>query len=281
MKTRHTRGSFEPGKNKWFQLGMGFLLVISGIVLAVTYRARNWDGKDRFTLIELGEQVVVHSIDPETKAGVRLTLPANLEIETVGGKGRWRTKVLAEIAKKHGTSWAVDSVSDALGVAYTGVWGRLGLWDRWAWWQLSSDVEEWKEINLGETGWVEELPSPDRERLDGISKSWYGKAGELFSSTTISGEHISAVVVNTTDTLGLGEHAARIIEIKGMRVAMVRTESEVIDTCVVEGTDELKKSVSGQWLTDYFGCQWHTAGESANEIIIKLGTGYRKWWRGE
>src|SRR3989337_2174367 len=46
----------------------------------------------------------------------RLTLPGNLELETVGGRGKWRAEVLAKLAQKYGKKWAADSAANYLGI---------------------------------------------------------------------------------------------------------------------------------------------------------------------
>ena len=88
------------------------LMLGGAIMLVVSYKGRRWEGRERFTVIQLGPPVVVASFDPQTGRGIKIELPDELEIETVGGRGTWRLGVLLKAGEAR---WAADSVAEALG----------------------------------------------------------------------------------------------------------------------------------------------------------------------
>src|SRR3989344_1886877 len=114
------------------------VILLLGLAVGVgeaarSWWARAWDGQSRFTLIKVGEEIEVLTIDPRVGSeAVKLVLPRNLEMETTEGRGVWRVEAMARLSEKYGWEWVGESVGDYLGVAITGVWDSLGIWDRLA-----------------------------------------------------------------------------------------------------------------------------------------------------
>ena len=110
------------------------MIALAAAVIAgggVALKGGEWDGRSRFTVISIGDTVKVESIDPAVSGGMRFTLPGNLELETVGGRGKWRAEVLAKLAQKYGKKWAADSVANYLGIGYTAEKSELGMVEKW------------------------------------------------------------------------------------------------------------------------------------------------------
>lgn len=244
------------------------------------YLGRSWNGKERFTRINLGNDIQVESFDPVTKEGIRMTIPREMLISTVGNRGSWPAGVMTKMENKYGSKWAADSVADTLGISYT-ITGRLpNLWDKWSWWNWQNKIE-WQEIDLGKTAAVTDGTDPDGVKVLLLSDWGEKKMAEWMISTAIAAEEIPVTVVNTTKTDGLGNHAARVINNTGMRVSAVLNTQENLPKCQLERPDNLKNSLTVDWLVKTFSCELSGAGKTATEVKLKLGNDYVKWWKGD
>lgn len=254
-----------------------------GVWMGGQYWARKWRGVGRFTLIGLENGVLIESLDPVNGWGVRMILPDELEVETVGGRGRWKAGNLRRGGDKFGTRWAADSVADYLGVGYIAVRGEMTAWDWISWWWLGRTVK-WQEIDLERRGWVEEAVAVDGEKLVKLGPEWPGEARTWFVSSELAQEALSVTVVNTTDISGLGTHAARALESAGIRVGMIKSDTEAIaDKCVVRASEENLKSRGVAWIVGTHGCRTELVGEGsqAAETLVFFGREYEKWWLGQ
>jgi hypothetical protein len=253
--------------------------VIGGVIAGRGYLQRKWRGSERFTILTVGEKIQVESWDPQTKQGIRLVLPENLEIETVAGRGKWQVKALPEMAKKMGNKWLTDSVSDYLGLAILETKGEMKWWDKLSWWRGSGDVE-WKNIELEKTQLVEEVKTPDGVTLLHLGPLWEEKAVDWFTSNIVSLESLNATVVNAAGVDGLGSHAARILESIGIKVNMIENSEEKFNKCIVESNSGTKEKTGAGEIVRIFGCDWKKGDLQDGELVLKLGEGYKRWWLG-
>ena len=250
---------------------LGMVLVGAIIVGAVVVRVSN--RKERFTVINIKNGVSVESFDPVTLSGIKLIIPDRLEVETVGGRGKWQAGVLEKAANKFGVKWATDSVADYLGISYTN-----GVKDwQWWWWERKGS---WKTVNLEKTRWVREIEAIDGTKLLALASDWEGKAGEWFAQSNIVNEGLNVTVENTSGIEGLGTHAARVLESGGMKVRMIRSAAYEVGECEVVTNLQTRQTVGAGWLTRVFGCKWMESQEETGEVILKLGKNYRAWWLG-
>lgn len=286
MRDTHThhRHHHKPNRPSTWRgiLGNFFIgiLLVSSVTGFLSFRNRTWRGQDRFTVVTLEDGVKIQSFDPQNQQGKILLLPQDLEIQTVGGRGRWRIGALPELAKKFGERWAADSVTDYLGIGYTAIDNHLAGWDTFSWWWNGRSVE-WQTVKLEDTGLLKEFVAPDGTKLQDLAPTWNSKAAEWFTSSAIAQEGMNLTLVNSTDVAGLGSHAARSITNAGIRVSAVSGQSEEINGCVVESTKADKEKLSTVWVKRTFGCSWNENGDLQNELILKLGTHYREWWLGK
>ncbi len=241
------------------------LMLAGAIVLVVSYRGRRWEGRERFTVIRLGPPVVVASFDPQTGRGIKIELPDELEIETVGGRGKWRLGVLLKAGE---VRWAADSVAEALGVGYEGRAEDLGWIDRWGWWSRGRNVN-WEEVALGKTSLVSWEKGADGVEAGHLTKGWEARADTWFVSQAIAQEQLRVKIVNTTTVAGLGSRVARMVERAGMKVAEVTAGAEEKQKCVVSGP---AGSVGVRSLVRWLGCGWQPAAE----VVVEVGTDYRR-----
>lgn len=227
---------------------------------------REWDGKVRFTVIELGPPVVIMSFDPQTQKGLKLKLPDDLEVQSVGGRGKWRAAVLAKAGEN---KWGADSVAETLGITYVAVKDKMVMWDRWMW-ELVARKGEWQEINLEETALVEKEASTDGIMIWHLLPAWKLKVGGWFSSAAIASEQLKVRVINTTAVPGLGAEAATAIDNMGMKVVEVSSREPVRQKCLVRGPRNL---LGVRSMVKWFGCDYQV-GEGAE---LEIGEEYRRW----
>ncbi len=257
------------------------LLVLLGAA-GWSYGKREWDGRTRFTVVSVGQEVEVWSFDPQTRDGVRVKLPGNLEVETVGGRGRIKSQNLELAAQKFGgKSWAADSVADYLGIGYIGDIGSLSFWDRWRWWWIGRGIN-WTLLSMGEGGWTQKVVAVDGEVLLRLSDSWVNERGKWFLDSAVASEGVRVTLVNTTQINGLGAHAAIALETAGMRVREIRNEIKSLKKCRLMVRKESKKTFSVFWIVRNYTCQWESDDSlNTDELIVELGGDYQKWWLGE
>src|SRR3989344_2056608 len=153
-------------RGKWLGRGVAVLVIAALVSFFLKTRAeRKGRGDERFTLIVWNGMMTVASFDPVTERGLKLILPPELEVVTVGGRGRWQGKVLPQIGEKYGGKWVADSVADYLSVGYTAYaksdnLSGINLWDRFNWWQWSRKVR-WEELELKTLPGVVEAKAAD------------------------------------------------------------------------------------------------------------------------
>lgn len=247
------------------------LLVLLGVAVGVWFAGRGtWDGKSRFTVVSIGDAVKVESVDPAISGGVRFELPGNLEVETVGGKGKWRVEVLGKLAKKYGVRWAADSVADYLGIGYTAEKGGL-----WWWWKRRET--EWREVDMVTEGLVREVTEVDGQKVLVTSENWEPSVRKWFVSGAIANENLSVEVENASGVDGAGINAARMIETAGIKVDKVESGEAENGKCTVVTSVEDKKKLGVVWLMRQLGCKWKV-GEGVKVI---LGRDYGSWWKGD
>ena len=275
-------------RGKWLGRGVAVLVIAALVSFFLKTRAeRKWRGDERFTLIVWNGMMTVASFDPVTERGLKLILPPELEVVTVGGRGRWQVKVLPQIGEKYGGKWVADSVADYLSVGYTAYaksdnLSGINLWDRFNWWQWSRKVR-WEELELKTLPGVVEAKAADGQVYRELSSGFKaGMSGRLIS-TSISLEGAEVTVVNTTEVDGLGSHVAEVLENTGLAVKSVVSESSQAEEGeVLTGSEPRKVAISYKWMLKYFGCrEGKDEGLGEKEIKIILGKKYRQWWLGE
>jgi hypothetical protein len=274
--------------SSWLRWGFWVAVLVGGGIGLVeiwhSYQLRSWEGVSRFTVVRVAENqedIQVLSVDPETKAAVRLVLPGEMEIPTVGGKGVWKISSLPELAQKNGWKWAGDSVADFLSVPYTAAWEEMSFWDKLAWSLISSGVE-WKEVNLVDTSWVVEFRDPDGAKVLGLSGVGQKKVGQMFYSSRLAKEGLQVGVFNTTTVTGLGLRVARVVENAGLKVVKVGEQAGEVERCLVSSNVNLQENIGVRWLMRNFNCEWRGDRDlEGHEVDILVGRQYVNWLLGE
>jgi hypothetical protein len=252
-------------------------MVVVCLVFFWIFKNRQWKGNTRFNVIKLANPIVFEGIDPIKKLGIRVTLANNLNIESVNGRGIWLSGKIGQVGEK---KWVADSVAGYLGIAYDAIWENMNWWDRIAYENWKKKVR-WNEIDLkpGDSMFVTEEKQPDGVvvgTLNGRFEKW---AIENFSDTALLTEALSVSVVNSTQTLGMGTYASRMIESRGIRVASVESGSEVVE-CILKGDKEILRSLTANFISKWFGCKLEESEKKTHELELVLGQTFREWWKG-
>jgi hypothetical protein len=263
-----------PKKKISLPITLLLLTSILGLAILWSYKHRLWDGKTRFTMIKLTSPLQVKSIDPTTHEGIILTLPDDLEIESVAGRGKWLAGMIGKAGK---SAWVADSLADYLGISYQGIEGQLDWWDSWAWRKNQKNVS-WREVNLGQTPYVTTDTTPDGVSVKHITSAWDNKSRDWFSDQTIARESLGVELANSSAVPGLGASAARVVESMGFKVRKLTSQPDEVDHCVVKSQPSERKTLPVSKLMKEFGCRWESTDQS--DLILILGREYRIWRTG-
>lgn len=257
----------------------GLLLVVIGVVLGFVFmsnRSRVWLGRERFTVLNIGEGISIASFDPETKRGFVLKLPEQMEINSVQGRGKWKIRAVGELVGKFGSRWAIDSIGLHLGVMIGGLKTELGWVDRilWAW---NEKIVEWESIDMDKRGWIKKIRAIDGEEIAVLSDKWRLESVSLWRSNYIANETLNFVVTNTTNFSGLGAMAARLVDSSGIKVRRIDNSVEKLDRCVVFSMKETRTKVGVRVYLQNWECEWKEDDSlEKSEALIKLGTLFQK-----
>ncbi len=258
---------------------LGYLAVVGIFILILLcveiYLGRNWDQQTRFTTISHNSPITIRSFDPNSKSGIILILPDNLEIESVSGRGKW---LAGKIALAGNSDWVGDSVADYLGISYVGIESKLSIWDQFMWRKYSREVT-WNQVNLGETNFIETAITPDNMQIVRLADGWESKARDWFFDQSIAEESLGVAIVNSSPVPGLGIHAGRVVESMGYKVRDLTNISDEIGKCLVKSLPELQKSRAVLKLMHTFDCEWQKTDDT--DLVLILGRVYREWLMGK
>lgn len=245
------------------------LLVIVLVLAAIAggmFVSRKWDGKTRFTIIDVKEGVNIESWDLQNKTGFKIKIPDNLEIQTSDGS-KW---LAVKIGRVSSPQWAAWEVSKSLGIPYTSEKSKLGLWDRLQWW-LGTRSIDWQVIDMTEKGWTVETRAPDGLEIRKLSPKWETVTRDLFSSAVLINEGIGLTIINFSGIDGYGNLLARIVENAGIKVNMIKTGDGNLKGCLIKGNKEALKSLSAKNLLRIFTCRSQVE-DLGRDLELDLGS---------
>ena len=256
---------------KWAFLILIFLFTLYSLLS--TLYSGEWDGRSRFTVVDLGPPVTVSSFDPATHKGIRLVLPNELEVVTSQGRGKLPAGSLVAAGSR---SWAAESVASYLGIFHQGEVSQLQWGDKLRWWWASRQTE-WRSVDLNQAGLVRLRRTADGEQVGELAPKWEQVGPEWFTSLVIAQARLAVRVINTTPVAGLAATAAREIESSGMQVVEVSNSPDEVDACQIASPPSLRKSVGVQLLLRQFHCDW----KERDQLTLYLGSQYRRQISGE
>jgi hypothetical protein len=232
--------------------------VLSRIILSLALLFNFKFSQIRQTRVSSWSPVVIQSYDPTTREGFEFSLPDDLEIETISGKGNW---LVGKLRQSKDNSWAMGTLEDALGVAIEKpnqfVWNMATVGVAWK----KKDIAQYLEIHTSADGIeVKKLNS----KWDRVAKDWF------LSSKLVSQKPVLKIE-NTVNYPGLGSHAARILESSGIKVGLIVSSDQSLGKCEVTG-----QGLVAEYTAHKFNC----LTKGGNELVLKLGKDYLDYWKG-
>lgn len=250
-------------------------LILTWIMSLLPLFSWVWDGQVRFTVLEKNaDQIGIRSFDPISLQGTEMIIPPDLNIESLGGRGVWPAK---NIFKAGETQWAADSIVDYLGLGYTGFWPNLSIWDKINWWKYQDKII-WTRLDLTRGSLTKTTTMPDGQVVLQLTHVWFDQAKPWFASQTISDQHLSLAIINTTQALGLGSHAADIAESMGFKVDSVLDDTHALQKCRLNAPAAQLKSSAVKFLARTFGCDIEMGSDE--QLKLWLGQDYQAKIRG-
>lgn len=255
----------------WMVFFAVFVTLVVGGGLYREYKLRVWNNIGRFTVLYFGDEVVLESVDPQSKEAVRVRVPAGLLVQTAEGKGKWKASSLQELAVKHGWKWAGDSVADYLGVPYTVIDSNMHVWDRIQWKFLTRSVL-WKDITLEESAYVSENLAIDDVKVLGLDNHWDDQLRNYFLASDFGKEQMQLLVVNSSSVPGVATKTARILDASGIRVVKLESKSEEHpENCLLKVHKSESAFRSVAFIKTYFNCDIQVNDEITTATLL-VGT---------
>lgn len=214
----------------------------------------------RLTTYSLTDKLIIESFDPQTKEGIRVTIPPNFEIESMGGRGKWW---VGKIQKAGDKTWLTESIAWHFGL------GRIYPKDEIFSLGPSKKII-WKNIDIVNTGLADKILTADNQEVWVLNSRWY--KNDFFQDSVIAGEKLSVAVANTTSYDGLGAQAARIVELAGMRTTMLETtNTNISEACILTTTKSNQKKQGVKFLVAVFGCSLKIDDSLKDDVKLELG----------
>lgn len=231
--------------------------LLAGIIIWWFFGSKD---SSRLTTYTLSDKLVIESFDPQTREGVRITIPGNFEIDSVAGRGKWW---LSKIRKAGDKRWLTDSIAWHFGL------GQIYPREDIGFWRFNKKII-WKDIDITKTGLADKTQTVDGEDVWVLNSRWF--KNEFFVDSRIANEKLSVAVVNTTSTNGLGAKVAEIIEMVGMRTTMLETtNSDLTESCILTTSSANHKKLGVLYLIKVFECSQKTDESLKDDIRLELG----------
>lgn len=288
------------------------IFVVCAVILGLVVSAYFFTKTDfsRMTVVSIGDPVIVWSQDIQSKRFVTISIPANAEVDAVGGYGRYSLDALwklgsidsprwssrladasakraGEAGKKNGTLVS-DSLEEALGIsipwyidASRGRWlprtnMPLLLLFSWLWRTRDIRPDQITTISLRPETALAFEDVPDGTKVAVVDPVRVDVLlGSLFEDERIRREHLSVTVYNTTDMPTLGSRVGRMLNHIGVFVVRVGNDSPPVDACTVSGEKAVIQSVTARTMASIFHCQILERSSEAGDLDIRVGTRYQ------
>lgn len=291
-----------------------FLLILCffGIVFFVQSRI---DPLYRYGIAIAGENPVVVSWDPERSSFTVIRIPGFFTVETNHGYGSYQVKALwaLDIMEKRNGMLFSDTLSDALGIPIVwfmksdplpqggGAEGRTWLRQTFSLPNLfavffhkkpsniplpvfvklmrqaaSVGVPSFSSFDIGEMDVEEKETLPDGSVITRFDTTRFDALiGSFIEDDHIRSEMLRVAVVNTTETSGLAQKTARLLEKSGVHVVTLTSSSdqEPVETCLIKGKKEWKDSVTAAFMRKSLQCMYQETDDSSGIADLTLYVG--------
>lgn len=287
QKKRYERLGARYG---WMVLLVFVLLVlVSGGIVLFSMGAKA--DVSRLTVLSVGDPMVIWSRDPAGRGFIKITIPAAVQVDAVGGYGRYSLNALWKLGEMDKKSAALvqKSLEEAFGVPipwYLDTSGQrflprtnmpITMLLIWLWNTRSIRPDQMKEIVMNRQTGLMETAQPDGVGVEVLDPDRIDTAlGSLFEDEAIRREHLSATVYNTTEMPTLGKRVGRLLNRMGIFVVRVGNDTPRVDQCVVSGEQSVLQSVTARVVAAALDCQLVVKPSDAGDLEIRVGLRYEK-----
>lgn len=254
------------------------LIVLLVVIFWNIITALPWE---RTTVVVAGDPVQIVSWDQVRGKLAIIPIPADVRIDGVSGVGNLPLASLRKLEvldpKKKGVF--VKSLEDTFALPIMGVTGsglpfplRFRLW--WIRKQLRPDAVTTVDLGLQGVFRSDVLPDGSQVRVFDANR-FDAIIGSQLEVDTIRREELRVRVVNTTDALGLGNRAARILSHAGMVVIAVDSEPPVQNECTIHAKQDLWSRQSVRFVKNVFDCVVNAQDwDERADLTVRLGSVY-------
>ncbi|KKR50360.1 MAG: hypothetical protein UU81_C0007G0015 [Microgenomates group bacterium GW2011_GWC1_41_8] len=242
--------------------------------------SKEWDYKGRFTVFD-SHSLTLTSYPSDNSSIISITIPPDVYINVSGGYGYYRVKDVLELSRseRRGDELLIESVSSLIGIPIEASKQRMSYWDQVLVWQLANNNEiERHNINLSEypiTVSEKRVDGVEIEKLNPVKIDFY--FGELFWERTLRDENMTVGIFNASETPGLANSYARMLENIGYRVVDIANwDGEPIEeNCMIRitGSPNVVDSVSISRLISILDCPIQVDQESGRfdiQVILAI-----------
>lgn len=270
----------------YVRVGKKYSRIILFIVAGILFLLLAWIGwivatafpAERTTIISSVDPLEIHSWDEKRKLLTVIPIPGDVRIEGASGVGVLPVSSLVKLEAMDKTKKGIlaRSLTHALGTPIREVELSPPLRLRFFLATRTIRPDSVKRIDLDALGVYRAETLADETAVRGFDMNRFDvSAGASFEVDSIRREELRVRVVNTTDVLGLGSRAARILGHAGMVVVAVENESTRQVECTVHAKEDLWFSQSVLFIKDTLRCVV-TAGDTDErfDVTVRLGSAY-------
>lgn len=276
------------------------IFIVGGLVVWTFYKSDSVGLRQTNVVID-GDPTVVASWQPKRDRLVLVTIPASYTIEAVRGLGKYPIRSLWQLGtmEEEGGFVLAQSLEAATGIPIPWYLGEvrgnifsLGtlaaivageiktnmpistffsiLWQ----FRLHPNTKT-TEIPLGDANVTRET-APDGTILTLLAPEALDTIlGDEFEEHGVRSEKFTVAVINTTQTPGLAERVARIIERIGGNVVRLGNEEQSVDRCQIRGASDHINSETAQVIAALFDCaKTSQTGEGSFDLTVLVGARY-------
>lgn len=300
------------GLRFWRRVVAGTLLVFVAIA-GVIWMVLKKPAFPRFTVVAVGDPVVVWSWDRSTNRAVRIAIPAATVIDAVGGYGKYSLEALWRLGgiEKRGGTILAQSLQEALGLPIDGYISpnrpEISVAADTSFVPKPLQVSRLPFIlfdyrtNIPFVTLIRLSLAASRLRPDSVTSITMAKdnalveeqlpdgtvaetpdAGRLdvlfgttFEDARVRGEGLSVSVYNTTDMVSLGSRVGKLLGRIGVFVVRVGNDTSTVDQCRIRGGKKALASTTAAVITGILGCGQEEGTPEVADLEVRVGTAYQ------
>ncbi|MBI4066246.1 LytR C-terminal domain-containing protein [Candidatus Gottesmanbacteria bacterium] len=281
--------------------------MITSALAFLAWRQMTIMPSQRITIAIISDVALILSWDDRRGQLTVFTLPADVRIEGVYGVGHYPIGSLRTLEELDPTKTDIvaRSIENALGLPIEGALavsardgdatqiamralspvnlaqlrrGNIPIPTRIRLWWMLSTLRPDKVVNVDlggrEVYRTETLADGSSVRLLDTNR-FDAVVGSSIEVEEIRTEKLRVRVVNTTDTSGVGNRVARMVDLAGMVVVAVDSDGPVQAACTIHAKKIIWSTQSVAFLRSQFGCTLLEEGlDERVDVTVRLGTTY-------